>query len=145
MSGIRPLGLGEVALRVTDLERAIGFYRDGLGFELLRRVGNGIAFMRIAAGVAGHTQVIGLFDARLPADPRRPPWGSADPAATTLHHFAIEIDRNDYDAALACLRERDLAPDTAVHGWIGWRSIYVSDPDGNTVEFVCYDREALAP
>lgn len=144
MNGIRPLGLGEVALRVTNLERAIGVYRDRLGFELLRRFEHGIAFLRVAPGVAGHTQVIGLFDARLPADPRRPPWSDAQAAVTTLHHFAIEIDPGDYGTALAYLRERGLSPDTAIHSWIGWRSIYVSDPDGNTVEFVCHDSNALS-
>jgi hypothetical protein len=26
------------------------------------------------------------------------------------------------------------------HPWIGWRSIYIADPEGNVVEFVCYDQ-----
>jgi hypothetical protein len=31
----------------------------------------------------------------------------------------------------------------AAHSWIGWRSIHVSDPDENTVEFVCHDPSTL--
>jgi catechol 2,3-dioxygenase len=28
---------------------------------------------------------------------------------------------------------------TAEHAWVRWRSLYVDDPEGNTVEWVCYD------
>ena len=28
---------------------------------------------------------------------------------------------------------------TAEHAWTQWRSLYVQDPEGNTVELVCYD------
>jgi catechol 2,3-dioxygenase len=38
---------------------------------------------------------------------------------------------------------KGLNPTTQTHGWIGWRSIYISDPDENIVEFVCYDRSTL--
>ena len=31
---------------------------------------------------------------------------------------------------------------TATHEWVHWRSLYIEDPDGNEVEFVCYDPEA---
>jgi catechol 2,3-dioxygenase len=31
-------------------------------------------------------------------------------------------------------------PDTYEHRWIGWRSIYITDPDGNIVELVAVDR-----
>ena len=46
---------------------------------------------------------------------------------------------DDYQRTLDYLTERGLRPNTATHPWIGWRSIYVSDPDNHTVEFVCYD------
>jgi catechol 2,3-dioxygenase-like lactoylglutathione lyase family enzyme len=59
---IQPLGVGEVVLRVADIQRSISFYRDVLGFPLIRVLHNSIAFMRVADGVAGHTQIIGLFD-----------------------------------------------------------------------------------
>jgi catechol 2,3-dioxygenase len=52
---------------------------------------------------------------------------------------AIEIALDDYQRTLDYLTERGLRPNTATHPWIGWRSIYVSDPDNHTVEFVCYD------
>jgi catechol 2,3-dioxygenase-like lactoylglutathione lyase family enzyme len=56
---IHPLGVGEVVLRVADIHRSISFYRDVLGFPLIRVLHNSIAFMRVADGVAGHTQIIG--------------------------------------------------------------------------------------
>ena len=62
LNPIRPLGVGEVVLRVADLRRSIDFYRDVLGFPLIRVLHDAIAFMRVADGAAGHTQIIGLFD-----------------------------------------------------------------------------------
>ena len=35
--------IGHVHLKVADLERAIGFYRGVLGFELTQRYGGGMA------------------------------------------------------------------------------------------------------
>jgi catechol 2,3-dioxygenase len=37
--------IGHVHLKVADLERAIGFYRDVLGFELTQRFGLQAAFL----------------------------------------------------------------------------------------------------
>jgi catechol 2,3-dioxygenase len=37
--------IGHVHLKVADLERAIGFYRDVLGFELMQRMGDQAAFL----------------------------------------------------------------------------------------------------
>jgi len=37
--------MGHVHLKVADLERALGFYRDVLGFELTQRFGSSAAFL----------------------------------------------------------------------------------------------------
>jgi catechol 2,3-dioxygenase len=141
---IRPLGVGEIVVRVADLDRSIAFYRDVLGFELLRVLHGSIAFMRVAEGVEGHTQIVGLFSRDWSASREGKIWDGCEPRLSTLHHFAIEISLKDYDRVLGYLTEQGLKPNTSVHAWIGWRSIYVSDPDENTVEFVCYDQSTLA-
>lgn len=141
---IKPLGVGEVVVRVADLDRSIGFYRDVLGLELIRVLHGAIAFMRVADGVQGHTQIIGLFCRDWPASRAGKAWDGCQPALSTLHHFAIEISVADYERVLNYLTEQELVPNTAIHAWIGWRSIYISNPDDNTVEFVCYDRATLA-
>ena len=46
------------------------------------------------------------------------------------------IPHDGRPAALAQLTARGLEPWTAFHEWAGWHSIYVKDPDGNTVELV---------
>jgi catechol 2,3-dioxygenase len=103
-----------------------------------------IAFMRVADGVEGHTQIIGLFSRDWPASREGKTWDGSAPRLSTLHHFAIEISLKDYDRTLEYLTDQGLNPNTAVHAWIGWRSIYISDPDENTVEFVSYDHSTLA-
>jgi catechol 2,3-dioxygenase len=136
---IQPLGVGEIVLRVADLHRSIAFYRDVLGFPLIRVLHDAIAFMRVADGVAGHTQIIGLFDRQWASNRAGKSWAGHDPERSTLHHFALEIALPDYRPTLEYLTEQGLRPNTSTHPWIGWRSIYVSDPDDHTVEFVCYD------
>ena len=71
--------IGHVHLKVADLERALKFYRDGLGFELMQRFGSQAAFL--SAG--GYHHHIGLNT-----------WESAGgspppPGTTGLYHVAI--------------------------------------------------------
>jgi len=58
----RPIkALGEIALRVTDLDSMQRFHEDIVGLELMRRSENAV-FFKIADGYGGHTQVLALFD-----------------------------------------------------------------------------------
>lgn len=141
---IKALSIGEVVLRVADLQRSISFYRDTLGFQLIRVLHDTIAFMRVADGVEGHTQIIGLFSHAWPSNREGKAWDGCEPRLSTLHHFAIEITLNSYQSVVNYLVGKGLNPNLQTHPWIGWRSVYVSDPDDNTVEFVCYDEKVLA-
>jgi catechol 2,3-dioxygenase-like lactoylglutathione lyase family enzyme len=47
--------LGEIVLRVKDLEPVKKFYTDVIGLDVLREF-DGITFLRVAAGHGGHTQ-----------------------------------------------------------------------------------------
>jgi catechol-2,3-dioxygenase len=136
----RPIqGLGEIALRVRDLETMTTFYRDIVGLEFMD-AGDGWVFFRIADGVEGHTQVVGLFG------PGREPYGAEGRsgiqprvAASTLHHLALAISKDDLAAEKERLERLGLGVTTADHEWTQWRSLYVNDPEGNVVEWVCYD------
>jgi catechol 2,3-dioxygenase len=140
---IKPLGVGEIVVRVADLQRSIIFYTAVLGFKLIRVLHDTIAFIRVADGVEGHTQIIGLFSHEWPASREGKTWDGCEPRLSTLHHFAIEISLKNYDSTLEYLTKQGLNPNTSIHAWIGWRSIYISDPDDNTVEFVAYDKSTL--
>lgn len=123
-------GLGEIALRVTDLAVMQTFYQEVIGLELMRRFDTS-AFFRIAAGYGGHTQILALFDR---ADESRPVAHY-----TTVDHIAFTIDRADFADEVERLRSHNLHVRTTTHAWVQWRSLYVDDPEGNTVEFVCFD------
>ena len=125
-------GLGEIALRVTDLDAMQRFYANVIGLELMRRL-DASAFFRIADGFAGHTRILALFDRRdsQSAPPR------AD--ATTVDHLAFAIPLAAYEPEKQRLEALGLRVDTVEHAWVHWRSLYVDDPEGNRVELVCFD------
>lgn len=125
--------LGEIALRVNDLDRMQRFYEDVIGLELMKRFPFAAAF-KIAEGYAGHTQILFLFDR---SAERTDLKVSSD--ASTLDHLALAIAREDFDSERKRLESHNLAVELACHAWVKWRSMYVRDPEGNQVELVCYD------
>ena len=133
-TGRRPIrGLGEIALRVADLDLMQRFYQDVIGLQLMRRF-DYAAFFKIADGCGGHTQVLALFDRT-----GQPDYQGLDSSRSTIDHIAFEIGLADFDSERKRLEALGCAPTTTEHAWVHWRSLYVDDPEGNTVELVCYD------
>ena len=132
-SGSAVKAIGEVALRVNNLERMKRFYQEVLGFEVLGEFPNA-ALLKIAAGYAGHTQVLGLFDRSVSVDQER----------TTVDHIAFTIGLPDYDSERQRLETLGLNVEVKEHEWVNWRSLYFHDPEGNQVELVCYDENLRA-
>jgi catechol 2,3-dioxygenase len=116
--------IGHVHLKVADLERAISFYRDVLGFEVMQRFGGQAAFL--SAG--GYHHHIGLNT-----------WeslGGAPPAAGTtgLYHVAILYPtRGELADALRRLMGAGIGLDGAADHGVS-EALYLRDPDGNGVE-----------
>jgi catechol-2,3-dioxygenase len=126
-------GLGEIALRVDDLDRMTEFYTDVVGLSVLGDFETS-TFFDIGPGVAGHTQILALFD-RSGSDDYTPP----DAARTTVDHIAFGIPLDAFESEVKRLESHGLDVHTTTHGWVQWRSLYVTDPEGNRVELVCYD------
>lgn len=125
-------GLGEIALRVDDLDEMTGFYDDVVDLVLLRRFDDA-TFFDIAPGVGGHTQVLALFD-RSVRDPSGPVAGQS-----TLDHLAFGVHLQDLASERERLEALGVDVETSTHGWVQWRSLYFHDPEGNEVEFVAFD------
>jgi catechol-2,3-dioxygenase len=126
-------GLGEVALRVNNLDAMQKFYEEVIGLPLMTRVPN-CAFFKIAEGYGGHTQALALFDRS-----QSPGYRGTDAATSTIDHIAFEIPLADFADEEKRLEALGLQVETAEHAWVHWRSLYVTDPEGNQVELVCYD------
>ena len=116
--------IGHVHLKVSDLDRALHFYRDILGFELTQRYGSQAAFL--SAG--GYHHHIGLNT-----------WESLDgtpppPGSTGLYHLAIVYPTRAElaDALRRVLQARLPLEGASDHGVS--EAIYLRDPDGNGVE-----------
>jgi len=126
-------GLGEIALRVNDLDAMQKFYEEVIGLPLMTRVPN-CAFFKIADGYGGHTQVLALFDRS-----QSPNYRGPDAATSTIDHIAFEILLRDFEHEKKRLEALGLQVETAEHAWVHWRSLYVTDLEGNRVELVCHD------
>jgi catechol 2,3-dioxygenase len=116
--------IGHVHLKVADLERAIAFYRDGLGFQVTQRFGRNAVFL--SAG--GYHHHIGL-------NTWESAGGSPPPAGTTgLYHVAILYPtRAELADALQRLLHAEISLEGAADHGVS-EAIYLRDPDGNGVE-----------
>ena len=126
-------GLGEIALRVNKLDTMQKFYEEVIGLLLMKRFPNAI-FFKIADGYGGHNQVLALFDRS-----QSPGYRGTDAATSTIDHIAFEVPLADFEDERKRLESLGLHVETGEHAWVHWRSLYVTDPEGNQVELVCYD------
>jgi catechol-2,3-dioxygenase len=133
----RVKGLGEVSIWVKDLDVMHRFYEEVVGLEVLRR-DESFVFFKVAAGFGGHTQNLALFEASniMFLDNKSVQLNSQE---TTLHHIALNIALEDFESEKMRLEGLGLKVNATVHEWLHVRSLYFPDPEGNTLEFVCYD------
>ncbi len=133
----RVKGLGEVSICVKDLDAMHKFYEEVVGLEVLRR-DESFVFFKVAEGYGGHTQNLALFDStnRSFLEDKSP---GLNPEATTLHHIALNVALEDFETERIRLEGLGLKVNATVHEWLHVRSMYFSDPEGNSLEFVAYD------
>jgi len=135
----RPIkALGEIALRVKDLQAMQEFYENVIGLELMRQF-ESVSFFKIAPGFGGHTQVLVLFAESLPPDHKSRLYNGLNVQTTSLHHIALAISLTDFASEKDRLEQLGLDLEIREHMWVHWRSLYVVDPEGNVIELVCYD------
>jgi catechol 2,3-dioxygenase len=116
--------IGHVHLKVSDLERSLGFYCGVLGFELMQRLGTEAAF--ISAGGYHHHIGLNTWES-LGGSP--PPPGS-----TGLFHVAILYpDRARLGDALRRLLAAKIPLEGASDHGVS-EALYLRDPDENGVE-----------
>ena len=116
--------IGHVHLKVADLDRAMGFYINVLGFELVQRYGTQAAFL--SAGGYHHHIGLNTWES-LGATP--PP-----PGHTGLYHTAfLYPDRKSLAQVLKSVLDAGIEIDGAADHGVS-EAIYLNDPDGNGVE-----------
>ena len=116
--------IGHVHLKVADLERALGFWCDVLGFELQQRLGDQAAF--VSAGGYHHHIGLNTWESRGAEPPPR--------RATGLYHVAVRYpDRRTLADALRRVVEARVPLEGASDHGVS-EAIYLRDPDGNGVE-----------
>jgi catechol 2,3-dioxygenase len=116
--------IGHVHLKVAHLDRAIGFYRDILGFDLVSQIGTSAAFL--SAGGYHHHIGLNTWESQGGTPP--------PPGHTGLYHVAILYPtRKDLAHALKRLAEAKYPIGGAADHGVS-EAIYLEDPDGNGLE-----------
>ena len=116
--------IGHVHLKVADIERALGFYRDVLGFEITQWYGKRAVFL--SAGGYHHHIGLNTWESE----------GGEPPAkgTTGLFHIAILYPtRAELGDALRKLMKAGIKLEGASDHGVS-EALYLRDPDGNGVE-----------
>ena len=116
--------IGHVHLKVSDLDRAIAFYRDVLGFDVMHRYGDEAVFL--SAGGYHHHIGLNTWESKGGSPP--------PPGSTGLFHVAIRYPtRTALADALKRLVENSVPLSGASDHGVS-EALYLHDPDGNGIE-----------
>jgi catechol 2,3-dioxygenase-like lactoylglutathione lyase family enzyme len=146
MSGFKVLATNHTSFTVSDLDRTLAFFRDGLGFEVTSRAPRDPALIQQITGVDGADLDIAyvrgpghsleLIQYLAPADKGHV---VSRPCDTGFAHVAYDVD--NIDAAIATAADFDVTPVGQVATIdkgpnAGGRVCYLRDSDGITIEFI---------
>lgn len=122
---IAAVRLNHAVLFVTDLERAVRFWSDAFGMEVVAREPRAnAAFLRLSR--SGNHHDLGLFGLGETASPK-------PPRSVGLYHLAWQVDTIDeLEQARHTLAELGAFQGESSHG--ATKSVYGADPDGNEFE-----------
>lgn len=122
-----PVRLNHAVLFVADLDRAVAFYTEHLGFEVAATEPRAnAAFLRLPR--SGNHHDLGLFGVGTAGGPKRR-------GAIGLYHLAWQVDAIDELAeARRVLLASGAHSGESDHG--ATKSIYATDPDGNEFEIM---------
>jgi len=117
--------LGHVVFYVKDLQRALGFYRDLLGFKEVGRIFNGAAVALTSGRTHHELLLIQVGDAPGPPAGRR----------RGLYHIGIKVGDSleELRQAKQELEQAGISIDGMSDHTVS-QSLYLKDPDGNEVE-----------
>src|SRR5262245_39083373 len=103
---LKPRALDHVGLKVTDMDKSLRFYCEGLGLELLRRSDKG-------PGIASAVLRVGDQEMNLFSNPgfAAGPEGEGPDGGDLrgLDHFCLEIDSASIDQVMAALAQAGIA------------------------------------
>jgi catechol 2,3-dioxygenase-like lactoylglutathione lyase family enzyme len=145
------VGISEIVLWTANKERSLQFYRDLLGLEVISPPTLPNVFLKVGEGHAGIPQMIVLVP--------KTEEIKGKPSGYQLHHLALELPEDAFDAQHAALVAAGFEPRGGKHPVFASRTMYyrsahlsgasresgvgarnrevVDDPDGNEVEFIC--------
>lgn len=158
---IKTRGVNHVALVCSDMAQTVEFYRDVLGFPLIKTVelpqgmgqhfffdvgaGNAIAFFWFPTAPEA---MPGVSQAKA-----RPDQGDITSGVGSMNHLAFDVAPEDIDHYHEILRDRGVECSVVVnhddsewtvsetlHDGVFVRSLYFQDPDGITLEFAAWHR-----
>ena len=109
---------------VADVDRAIGFYVEHLGFELVEQMGP--AFAQVRRGD------LTLWLSGPASSAARPMPDGRQPVAGGWNRFVIEVD--DLASLVEAMRDAGVTFRNAIVTGPGGRQILAEDPDGNVIE-----------
>jgi len=124
--------IGHVHLKVADLDRALEFYQDILGFQVTQRYGRQAAFLSSDGGYHHHI-ALNTWESKGGSPPPR--------GSTGLYHVALLYrSRKKLAEALRRLHRAGVTLDGAADHGVS-QALYLRDPDGNGIELY-WDRPA---
>ena len=155
------LAVSEIVLNVIDMPQMRSFYETVLGFQVHSEachesgpepqpVGEPtICFLVISdmdtpLGRNGHPQFLVLIDYKRHFFARNRFVGH-DPGQSSLNHLAFEIEAEGFQSELNRLQSIGIEPMTTRFPALQADAIFFRDPEGNTLEFICYAPSADAP
>jgi catechol 2,3-dioxygenase-like lactoylglutathione lyase family enzyme len=122
--------IAHACFTVSDLEKALTFYRDGLGLPEAFDFVNDAGYRFGVYLHAGGRNFLELFE------------GEVGPAAEgqSYRHICLEVD--DIEATVAGLRERGIEVSPVKLGKDQSYQAWITDPDGNRIELHQYTPES---